>query len=267
MPDENSVNSEMLDAALDYQELGYAVVPILPGDKKPPIKWKEFQTRIATPEEIRGWFTEQFPNANVAIICGEISGIDCIDADGPFAKDNLEGQSGVTLPDTVSETTGRKNGGTHYIFQYHGDGTLKNWKGFARNGNDSQCDLRTNGGLFVAAPSVHESGKKYQWETDPRFEDPEPFPLGIKKFISDWATKKTGTTGVRERVDPGKWLKNGIPDGRKHEDSFRYAGKCIRRNMAFDETVSCLTTMFYNSDPRPKEGPETAALKITTQAL
>ena len=261
---DDCVDREMLAAALDYQELGWSVVPILPGAKKPPILWKEFQSRIATPDEIRGWFTEQFPNANVAIICGEISGIDCIDCDGPFARDNLEGQSGVTLPGTVSETTGRKEGGTHYIFKYHGGG-LKNWKGFAENGNGSQCDLRTNGGLFVAAPSVHKSGKRYEWIVSPLIEEPEPFPDGIKKFIYDWRYSQKGADGGRERVDPEKWLKNGIPDGRKHEDSFRYACNCVNR-MAFDETVSCLTTLFENCDPLPKEGPEAAALKIATQA-
>ncbi|MBT3368511.1 MAG: bifunctional DNA primase/polymerase [Nitrospina sp.] len=160
MPENETVNNEILEAALDYAEHGISVIPILPGEKKdPPIKWKEFQSRIASPDEIKRWW-KKWPKANVAIVTGGISGIDCIDGDGPFALDNLEGQSGVKLPETVSQSTGRKSGGKHLIYQYHGDRTLKNWKGFADNGNGSKCDLRTNGGYFVAAPSVHESGKK-----------------------------------------------------------------------------------------------------------
>jgi hypothetical protein len=260
----NEPDVNILNAALEYQQHGFSVVPILPGEKNPPILWKEFQTRIASIEEIHQWW-QQWPKANVAIICGEISGIDCIDLDGPFALDNLEGQSGVTLPETVSQTTGRPDGGKHIIFKHHGGG-LKNWVGFAENGNDSKCDLRTNGGLFVAAPSIHKSGERYEWIVSPLIEDPEPFPPGVQKFISDWATKKSGVAGERERVDPEKWLKDGIPDGQKYHDSFRYACKCISRNMAFDETVACLETLFGNCDPLPKEGPRAAAVKIAKEA-
>ena len=259
------MTNEIYQAALDYQQNGFSVIPILPGAKEPPIKWKEFQNRIPSIEEINVWW-KQWPKANVAIICGEISGIDCLDADGPHALDNLEGQSGVKLPDTVSEFTGRKDSGKHLIFKYHGGG-LKNWKGFAGNGNGSQCDLRTNGGYFVAAPSIHKSGKKYEWICDPLIEDPEPFPPKLIKFISDWHTKTHNIDSGREKVDPEKWFKDGIPDGSKYGDFFRYACMCISRNMAFDEVVILLEELGNRCNPPPKEGAKAAALKLATEAF
>ena len=44
--------NEILKAALEYQQHGYSIIPILPGEKNPPILWKEFQTRIASINEI-----------------------------------------------------------------------------------------------------------------------------------------------------------------------------------------------------------------------
>jgi hypothetical protein len=259
--------NKILKAALEYQQNGYSVVPILPGAKKPPIKWKEFQTRIASLAEIENWW-KRFPKANVAIITGKISGIDCIDADGPFALDNLEGQSGEKLPETVSQSTGRTNGGKHLIYKYHGGG-LQNWTGFADNGNDSQCDLRTNGGLFVAAPSIHKSGERYKWIVDPLIEDPEPFPAGIKKFISEWDQKRKqkDSSGEEGGIDWDKLFKDGIPDGKKHQLSFQYACFCIHRNMNFHETVGGLEDIFSRCNPLPREGINAAAVKIATEAF
>jgi|APSaa5957512622_1039677.scaffolds.fasta_scaffold08511_5 hypothetical protein len=258
-------NTEILLAALDYEKLGWSIIPILPGEKTPCVKWKEFQSRRATPKEIRGWW-HQWPKANVAVVTGEISGIDCIDGDGPFALGNLKNQSGMDLPETVSQTTGRANGGEHLIYKYHGDGCLKNWKGIAGNGNGSQCDIKTNGGYFLAAPSIHPSGKEYKWIVDPLIEDPEPFPPGIKKFITGWA-QKTGDDGERKRVNPDEWFQTGIPNGRKYEDFFRYACKCISRNMAFDEVCALLEELGNRCDPPPREGAKAAAVKIATEAF
>jgi len=279
------MTNEIHQAALDYQQHGYSVIPILPGAKNPPTKWMNrfFNSANDCPDEkwkrenpnvewgkadetqINRWW-KQFPNANIAIICGEISGIDCLDADGPFALDNLEGQSGVKLPDTVSESTGRKDSGKHLIFKYHGGG-LKNWQGFASNGNDSKCDLKTNGGYFVAAPSIHKSGKKYEWIIDPLIEDPEPFPPKLIKFISDWHTKTHDIDGGREKVDPEKWFKDGIPDGKKHHDLFRYACRCEALNMAYDEALILTTEVARACVPPPKDGPEKAAKTRVDEAF
>lgn len=74
------MSNKMLKAALAYAEAGFSVVPIDPATKRPLIPWKEFQERIATPEEITKWF-ENYPNAGIAIACGPISNLCVADAD------------------------------------------------------------------------------------------------------------------------------------------------------------------------------------------
>ena len=59
--------SNILNAALAYQKMGLSIIPV--GiNKKPLIKWEEYQRRRATPDEIRAWFS-RFPTAQVAIVC------------------------------------------------------------------------------------------------------------------------------------------------------------------------------------------------------
>ena len=57
-----------------------SIIPILPGSKKPAVKWEEFQKRRATAEEREGWKRE-FPGCNWAIVTGEISGLFALDWD------------------------------------------------------------------------------------------------------------------------------------------------------------------------------------------
>ena len=68
-----------LNMALAYQEKGLSVIPVR-SDKKPFLKWEEHQKRIAEPEEIKSWF-KKWPEANVGIVTGRISGVDVIDVD------------------------------------------------------------------------------------------------------------------------------------------------------------------------------------------
>jgi hypothetical protein len=67
-------------------------------------------------------------------------------------------------------------------------------------------------------------------------------------------------------VDPEKWFKEGIPEGRKHEDLYRYACSCITRHMAYDETLVCTIELARRCNPLPKDGPEKAAKDRVDQA-
>lgn len=77
---------QIQDAAIEYSEQGFSVIPIQPGwDKKPLVSWKEFQKRRATPEKIDGWF-QKWPDANIGIVTGSISGVAVVDADSDNAE-------------------------------------------------------------------------------------------------------------------------------------------------------------------------------------
>lgn len=147
----------MLDAALAAARRGWSVLPVRPRAKAPLVPWLEFQERRAHEEEIRAWFA-RWPDANVGVVTGVISGLVVIDVDpGHGGRDSLgelESEGG-SLPETVEAITG--GGGWHLYFAHPG-GTVPN-----RAGVLPGIDVRGDGGSIVMPPSVHPSGRKYRW--------------------------------------------------------------------------------------------------------
>ena len=67
-----------LEAALQYAELGYAVLPCRPGDK-PPLTSNGLKAATTDPDQIERWWSK-WPDANVAI---RTDGLLVIDVDTP----------------------------------------------------------------------------------------------------------------------------------------------------------------------------------------
>ncbi|MFH1772994.1 MAG: bifunctional DNA primase/polymerase [Patescibacteria group bacterium] len=177
-----TIKNKNLQAALHYVDLGFSVIPIPPNSKKPIIKWKTYQTKKATKEEIQKWFS-QFPNANVGIVTGAISGIVVIDVEAG-------GKPGVNLPPTVISKTGRD--GRHYYYKHPGK-TINNPTKIL-----DKTDIRGDGGFVVAPPSIIQPNQKYEWLVSPDdagFADlPEEIleKIGSKKQATDWEIKLNG---------------------------------------------------------------------------
>ena len=81
--------TELLTAALSYRKHGLSVLPIQSREKRPLIQWEEFQNRISTDEEAKSWWAT-WPDANVGIVTGAISGLVVIDLDNAEAKNKLK---------------------------------------------------------------------------------------------------------------------------------------------------------------------------------
>jgi hypothetical protein len=127
-------------AALEYINRGISVIPV-GKDKKPLISWKEFQSRRPEPEEIIGWF-ETFPEAQVGIVTGEISGITVVDIE--------KGGDTTFLPQETSVvSTG--GGGFHYYYKFE-PGTYNTAR------TRPLTDTRSEGGYVIAPPSVSDKG-------------------------------------------------------------------------------------------------------------
>jgi len=73
-----------LDAALEYLERGWSIIPIRPDAKRPAIKWLEYQERLPTEEEVEEWWTK-WPNHDIAIVTGALSGVVVVDCDNDEA--------------------------------------------------------------------------------------------------------------------------------------------------------------------------------------
>lgn len=146
-----------LIAALEYMELGWVPLPVVPRAKQPLISWADLQQRQPEKDEVRGWY-EKWPHAGVAVVTGIASGLAVLDVDpahgGNEALAELERLHGK-LAETVESVTG--GGGRHLYFAHPG-GNIRNRTGLAPG-----IDLRADGGMIVAPPSIHPSGNPYRW--------------------------------------------------------------------------------------------------------
>ena len=169
----------MVDAALAYAKLGWFVFPIhslkngicdcpeghqckSPG-KHPIAKCvpKGLKNAQITPPVIRAWW-KKYPNANVGIVTGTISGLFVLDIDTKHDGDDtlkeFEKTHGLIAPEDYTGCVQTGSGGYHYYFVYPKNHACKNKTGLLPG-----IDIRADGGYVVAPPSKHHSGGTYQW--------------------------------------------------------------------------------------------------------
>lgn len=124
----------MLKYAKAYLAKGASVFPV-GKDKRPLIDWKIYQERHPTVEELEAWW-KQYPDANIGLVTGKISGITVVDCD--------LGSNPDIFPKTDKIKTG--SGGFHLYYQYY---PLGNKAAILPH-----VDIRGDGGYVVAPPSV-----------------------------------------------------------------------------------------------------------------
>ena len=202
--------SNVLTAALSYQQRGFSVIPIQPSEKKPLVHWEEYQSGRVTESEINAWWAKS-PDANVGIVTGTVSGLVVIDLDTPEAKEKLkELVPGFDFTTVPRSRTGK---GWQLFFQHPGI-TIRN-----RAGVIPGLDVRGDGGYVVAPPSIHPNGKAYKWEVPINGELPK-LPVELLKLIS--YSTSNDQPGYRERFNTVGALA-GVPEGQRDETLFKLA--------------------------------------------
>lgn len=148
-----------------YADLGLRVLPIKPGEKRPPMSaWQDAAT--TDPATIDAWWTGLYRDHGIGIATGRSSAIFVLDVDvadgktGDETLADLEAAYGP-LPDTPTVITG--SGGRHYYFHHPLDRTIRNDAG-KRLGPG--LDIRGEGGQVVAPPTVGRL-QRYEWEVSP----------------------------------------------------------------------------------------------------
>jgi len=137
----------ILPAALKYLKRGWSVIPV-GWDKKPLVKWKPYQERLPSEDEIRKWWGD-YPVAGIALICGSVSGgVYAVDID-PIHGGAVS-RIGKELPQGPAQKT--LSGGRHYFF--HCDIPLPKRQGLFKG-----IDFVGVGGYVVLAPSFG----RYEW--------------------------------------------------------------------------------------------------------
>ena len=143
--------------ALEYLKHNISVIPVA-RDKKPLIKWQEFQTRIALISELDQWIKD-YPDMQLGIVTGKISNLIVVDIDDP--KIDL-----TWLPETAIVKTG--SGGFHYYYAY--TSTFSNKARIKES-----IDIRADGGYVIAPPSYNLKG---QYIVVKKM-DCQPFPVHL----------------------------------------------------------------------------------------
>ncbi len=196
-----------LKAALDYLERGWAVIPVQRGAKRPLVAWEPYQHRLPTSAEVEAWFAE-WPEANIGLVTGAVSGLVVLDIDpahdGEESLRRLQRRYGP-LPETAIVRTG--GGGLHFYFRHPG-GEVRNRAGLAPG-----IDVRGDGGLIVAPPSLHPSGGRYLWEPAHEPEDTGLAPM------PDWLLGLARGAGGRPGHTIDYWrrlIREGVPEGQRN---------------------------------------------------
>lgn len=148
----------MIETALEYLNAGLSIIPVNPEDKRPLGKWKEFQTRRPTPDEATKLFTDH-PGANVAVICGKVSGnLECIDFDNHDEKvadriseflKNEDVNKLIRNFEIPYEST--PSGGYHFFYRCS---TIEGNKKLAKIDRMTAVETRGEGGYVVVSPST-----------------------------------------------------------------------------------------------------------------
>ncbi|HYF52697.1 MAG TPA: bifunctional DNA primase/polymerase, partial [Salinarimonas sp.] len=257
------MNSAILEAALQYAALGWRVLPVRSRSKVPALRaWQKNATSAA--EEVRKLFARR-NSINIGIATGRASDLLLLDIDpdtGGFESlERLEGEH-APLPPSCRQKTGR--GGLHILFSWPLSSEkepldLRNTAGRIAPG----VDIRGEGGQFVIAPSVHETGKRYEWidGLDPFRSAVAPPPswlVGLALAAMKRAPAQPSRCGPDKSPGAsGLGLGLGlISQGGRNDTLFSYAGKLRKKGMGEPEILAALRTTNQESCVPPLEERE-----------
>jgi hypothetical protein len=237
------------EAASEYAAFGWSFIPIygpVPGDayrdgKRPATnggEWLAYSKRHPTPEEASAWFGDDEehglnePARNIGIICGQVSDglvvIDCDDLDTYAALCYL-------YPELRTARTVRTGKGMHvYCFA---DEPVKTTK-FTVFG--ATHHIKAEGSYVVAPPSLHASGRHYEWVADV-----PPVQLDLIRLRAALAALSTTSPARRdseqnhERGWAAQLLRDGAKLGERDDLTVSLAGYLVRL-LPYDATLAIL---------------------------
>ena len=222
-------NSACREAALAYARRGWAVLPLRPRGKEP---LTEHGVRDATtdPAKIEEWWN-RWPDANVGIATGAVSGLVVLDVDprngGDEGLRDLLGRHGGWgipadeggYPETYTVLTG--GGGQHYYFAVEGPAPSRKLA--------PGVDLKGDGGYVVAPPSLHPSGQSYMAEDSTEHLPPVSAPA--------WILRAAGA----RKAPLYRELEGGpVHEGQRNECLASLAGKLRRDGLSAEEIEAAL---------------------------
>jgi hypothetical protein len=257
MPDQD----QLLAAALTRAERGWKIFPLhninadgkctcarpeCQSAGKHPRTSTGFQEASTDPEVIKAWW-EKWPDANLGLATGQMSGLVAIDLDvktgGPNNWSLLMDQKGIV--DTLTTITG--SGGQHWLFKVPEGLRLRSTASVVARG----IDTRAEGGYIVLPPSNHLSGNSYEWDQKIQ---PADLPTWlIELWPAYQADKGLDAMPSSVKSEAPHWvayaLEHGAPDGERNNTAIRLAGYLHSKGLPPDIIAKVMEPYAAKSQP------------------
>jgi hypothetical protein len=237
----SSMENETLQAALWLAQQGIPVFPChspeglngcscrnprCTSQGKHPRTEHGFKNASTDSQQIREWWG-QWPEANLAIATGTLSGLLVLDFDprngAPADREGCARLIGG-IPDTAAEVISGGDG-RHIYFKY--EPTLFPW-GTPKDIADG-VEVKAEGKYAMAPPSLHWSKKNYEWDGIAGRDHLLTLPLPPAALI-----EKINAAVLRKNTPPTEERKWG--EGERNNQLFSLAGS-MRRNGAFQGVI------------------------------
>jgi len=245
------MDGNIIEAALAYAVHGWHVFPLhsigangrctcrdpkCESQGKHPRTLHGFKDASSDPNRVQFAF-EAYDNPNIGITTGAVSGMFVLDVDprhgGMKSLNELQERFGV-FPETVRVLTG--SGGDHYYFSHPGRPFTNKAAALGLSG----IDIRGDGGYVAAPPSLHESGKNYEWMLGCDWRaDLAEAPLALVAAIERYSPRPSSYLS-----GDGKAIR--ISEGQRNDALFRLG--CSMRRNGFGMQAICNALVGHNEE-------------------
>ena len=238
-----------------YEKMNFSIIPIKK-DKTPYIKWESYQKEKPTIEEINEWWGSKWPDANIGIVTGKLSGITVIDIDSEKGNQAIE----QYLPDNLVTPITKSPKGKHLYFEYK-EG-ISNATRFL-----DDCDIRSEGGYIIAPPSSNGKGKMYQWLLQPFKNDISALPEELSNIIIN-SLYIGGHKNIKLQEATKATTGYKILEGQRDDELFHIGYALAKGFMQEEEVQYYLELMgLYCCDPPFEKDEVKAKIKSITKRL
>jgi hypothetical protein len=228
--------TELRDAALYYARWrGWAVFPLRAKSKEPLVSGA-YKAATAELDQVEAWWT-QYPDANIGLATGSVSGLWVLDIDGEQGEASFEAlvhEHGDDLAETLMANTGKG----HHLYWRLPAGREQGRRIGVRPG----LDVIGGNGYLVAPPSIHPSGRQYTWlnehvtpevAPDWLFDLEKPKPVSARTNTVFAVAPRLGTPQTGPVQDPASYLRGvaraasrsvaGAVEGTRNHELFKQA--------------------------------------------
>jgi hypothetical protein len=183
-----TTSTSLAEAPLAYAQLGWPVFPLASRNKVPLKGTHGYKDATTDAAIIEQWW-QQTPDANIGLATTTLAVLDIDPRNGGhLALADLEAQHGP-LPSTVESQTG--SGGRHVFFQAPNVPIRKGAHALGPG-----LDIKSGGPHVALPPSIHPSGRAYEWELSsvPREVDVAPMPEWMVELLTTPRTPRRQNT-------------------------------------------------------------------------